>query len=172
MKNIVSNDVKIKAHRIKALCHLLVKISNQEIERKLSHSEIRLNISSLIPLRIVQSGPITIQELSKLIFVAPATLIPVIDELESRGLVSRQIVAGDRRKKMICTTAKGSKLVKRILEMNQDNKLVLSVGKLSKNETDTLILLLEKLMTDVTGSDLICSKISKSVSKLMPKGAN
>lgn len=66
----------------------------------------------------------------------------LVDRLESRSLIKRQEVSGDRRAKQITITKKGRVLVDALLARMHEN---IGLEKLTKKETDTLHILLEKI---------------------------
>jgi DNA-binding MarR family transcriptional regulator len=56
-------------------------------------------------------------ELARLTGLLPAQIVPVVDELERRGLVDRQRDENDRRRSVVRTTAKGNELLARADEL-------------------------------------------------------
>ncbi len=153
--------------RIKALCTVFVKLTNHEVEQRLKKEGIDFNIGALVPLRILQFGPLTLKELSEHIIVAPATLIPIIDELESKSLVTRAVNSTDRRKKQIKTTAKGSQLITKILAINSHSRLMDTVRKMDQRRADQLIETLEFLVTEVSGKKDLCATIAQNACRTM-----
>ena len=166
-KSLGSNisDTRAQTIRIKALCTIFVKLTNHEIERRLKEDGIDFNIGALVPLRILQFGPLTLKELSEHIIVAPATLIPIIDELEAKQLVTRAVTANDRRKKQIKTTAKGSQLISKIMSINAHSKLMDTVRDMNPQKTMQLIEMLEFLVTQVSGKKDLCTTIAQNASR-------
>ncbi|ROP63460.1 MarR family winged helix-turn-helix transcriptional regulator [Curtobacterium sp. ZW137] len=57
---------------------------------------------------LAATGPLTQQQLGKEAGVDPATLVRIIDGLESRGLLTRRPDAADRRRNLIALTDAGA----------------------------------------------------------------
>ena len=97
--------------------------------------------------------------------VAPATLVPMIDNLESKKLVIRKTDAKDRRKNPIHLTQKGIDIVAKIPLMDEKNKLMRSVDKLGEQKTSKLITLLEEIVTELSGDTKLIEAVSENLEK-------
>ena len=158
----LSDQQRSRAIQIKALCTAFVKLVNHDIELNLRKAKIEINIGALIPLMIIQHTPITVQELSKRILVAPATLIPIIDDLEKKGLIRRQTQPLDRRKKLLCVTTKGLTLIMRILAINTNSKFSRIIDKLDETKATKLVQTLEEIVTALSDDKEICQTIAQN----------
>lgn len=85
---------------------------------------------------IAENSPINIKDLAHKIFLHPATVVGIIDRLESKGLVKRTRSQGDRRNVEIKLTDAGRELVSRSPEVAQgllvNGLKVLSVSQLEQ----------------------------------------
>lgn len=57
-----------------------------------------------------ESGPLGQHQLAALIAVDPRNAVPLVDGLEERGLLAREIDAADRRRRVLTLTAHGQEL--------------------------------------------------------------
>ncbi|HHZ83021.1 MAG TPA: MarR family transcriptional regulator [Nitrospirales bacterium] len=72
---------------------------------------------------IVELGDVdgmTCAELSKETLITKGTLTGVLDRLESKGIVQRQGVGGDRRAILVCLTNEGQQLYKHVFPTHAD----------------------------------------------------
>lgn len=65
------------------------------------------NIMNILTLLYKQRTPMTQNELSKELHLSKQTVTSVVDSLENRGLVTRNIAEGDRRSRVVALTQEG-----------------------------------------------------------------
>ena len=159
------SDKEARALYVRALCISIVKSTTQDIERQLKETKAGITIGALVVLRYLRHKPTTVHELSSLMLVQPATLIPVIDNLEKKGLVVRGTDVQDRRKTPIQLTKKGKTVVAHVPLISAKNKLVEGLGSLGARETAQLTRLLERLLTTVHDNPDVCAHILGNVRK-------
>jgi DNA-binding MarR family transcriptional regulator len=96
---------------------------------------------------------ITQTELGLRLHIKRANMVPLLTELETRGLISRRPSDSDRRAQVVTLTAAGKKLTATLVEMHArlENDLVQSLGA---KESAQLVELLKKFRTLSTGPDL------------------
>src|SRR5262245_40330306 len=70
----------------------------------------------LAELRSRDPQPMTASELARAIVLTSGGMTPVLDQLEERGLINRQIDSEDRRARRITITEKGKSLIGRAME--------------------------------------------------------
>ena len=58
-----------------------------------------------------ETGPVCQQFLARVIGIDPRNIVPILDSLEARGLVSRQTDPADRRRRLIELTGAGRRIV-------------------------------------------------------------
>ena len=93
---------------------LLVKLGNEVMAQAEDPlAAIGLSGRQYIVLAVLsEDAPPSQQELAGLCGLLPAQIVPVIDELERRGLVARQRSEADRRRSVVTLTPAGTKALK------------------------------------------------------------
>ena len=86
---------------------------------------------------IAENSPINVKDLASRIFLHPATVVGIIDRLESKGLVTRSRSQGDRRNVEIDLTDSGKNLVAKSPEVAQ-GLLVKGLKNLSSKELEAM----------------------------------
>jgi DNA-binding MarR family transcriptional regulator len=61
-----------------------------------------------------ETGPLGQRQLAELIGVDPRNCVPIVDSLVERDLLSRDIDGTDRRRRVLCLTAKGRRLAQHL----------------------------------------------------------
>ena len=89
--------------------------------------------------------PMTASELAKAIVLTSGGMTPVLDQLEERGLITRQIDAEDRRARRIAITEKGRSVVNRALDQQIARHRALN-SELALAEREALTAILRKLL--------------------------
>jgi DNA-binding MarR family transcriptional regulator len=102
---------------------------------------------------ISENSPINVKDLAARIFLHPATVVGIIDRLESKGLVRRMRSKDDRRNVEIELTESGRRLVAGSPEVAQ-GLLVRGLKSLSVNELENLADGLEKLVKILHAQEL------------------
>ncbi|GAA1883760.1 MarR family transcriptional regulator [Paeniglutamicibacter psychrophenolicus] len=100
-----------------------------------SYSVLSLACSGLAP---------TQRELAEFLSLDPSQIVPLVDQLENRGLVERKPDPNDRRSKVISGTADGAKLYKKARKATAEGE-ARSMERLSKEEQETLRGLLSRI---------------------------
>ena len=154
---------KTQALYIRVLCIALLKSATHDLELQLRKSGLRIGIPGLVILRLLRHGEFTLQELSAKMFCAPATLIPMVNNLESRGLVRRGKDVSDRRKNPLSLTRNGLAIASRIPLVTDDNRLVKGVKKTGAKKIGVLISLLEELLCTTTNDKGVCVEMEKRI---------
>ena len=95
-------------------------------------------------------GPISQQDLARLVGVDPRNLVPVVDLLEQRSLVERQPHPTDRRRHAVRLTPGGQQLLAGLRESGEVLEREM-LAALDKSEQNTLRELLLKLLPGVSG---------------------
>jgi MarR family transcriptional regulator for hemolysin len=86
----------------------------------------------------------TQREMAAALHVPGTRIVEMVDELEERGLVERRMRPGDRRMRELHLTARGRRLVDRIVDLGEIHETEFTAG-LSASERNALIELLTKL---------------------------
>src|SRR5580704_5777942 len=86
-------------------------VLNNERRREVSE-EAGMSFGKIRALRRIARRPMPMSELASLLTVDPPNLTPVVDDLESSGLVERQPHPTDRRVKLVVATPEGAALAR------------------------------------------------------------
>ena len=65
----------------------------------------------LVLMALAETGPVCQQFLAGVIGIDPRNIVPILDSLEARGLVSRETDPADRRRRLIELTGVGRRIV-------------------------------------------------------------
>jgi len=102
------------AEEIRILIMRLAKLGRQEVLQHLESHGARIGAVHYSVMRMLLTSSHTISEISKKLLLEPATLVPVIDELERAGYVRRGRDPQDRRRNPIELTESGTALLRSI----------------------------------------------------------
>ena len=89
--------------------------------------------------------PMTASDLARSIVITSGGMTPVLDQLETRGLVTRQIDPEDRRARRIAITEKGRSLIGRAMDQRVARQRALN-AVLTIEERELLSAILRKLL--------------------------
>ena len=113
-------------------------------------------------LRMVKAGSQNLSELAKRLMLEPATLVPVVDALETKGLLKRQSDLKDRRKNLLTLTAKGKKLISS-MPIDRPGILSKALAKIGAQKSAQLIDLLQELVETMQPNSKILEEIKKFI---------
>lgn len=132
------------ARKITYLALVVLKLSRKDAEKRMR----RIGLSQLqtVALRLIKLGHATIAEISKRLMLEPATLVPVVDALESKKLLIREHDPKDRRRNILKLTARGAKILGTAPLSENDTVLAGALSELGAKEAAELTRLLEKLV--------------------------
>jgi len=106
---------------------------------------------------IAQGAPIMVSEIALRMHLHPATVVGILDRLETRGLVRRVRSTEDRRVVRVELTGKGEDLVKRAPEVAQ-GLLVSGLEQLKTRNLKTIAAALDQLV-EILGAQRIPPKL-------------
>lgn len=110
------------------------------IKAKLSITPLQFGIMRNIP-----KDGITLNDLARSMMFKPPSLLPSVDLLESRHYITRRADPHDRRKTLIEITARGKRIVDKVIASRRPDPLSLSFQKMSASKKKQLITLLKTL---------------------------
>jgi DNA-binding MarR family transcriptional regulator len=102
---------------------------------------------------IAQESPIMVSELARRMYLHPATVVGILDRLESHGLVARVRSTTDRRVVRVELTGQGQALVKKSPEVAQ-GLLVSGLERLSTKELQNIAGGLDRLVEILGAQDI------------------
>ncbi len=109
-------------------------------------------------LRILNRQSQTISELSKLLVLDPSTLVPIVDDLERKGLLERNKDPQDRRRTPLSLTEKGASLLPNYTGMINDDPLYESLKALDEEKLIQLAVILREVVLNLPeGQNILCS---------------
>lgn len=99
------------ATEIRILLRILTKLSHQEFQEHLEACGAGISTPHYGVMRLLKYHPYTIKELSKHMLVEPASLVPIVDELERKDFVRRTTDPNDRRRTPLILTQEGDHML-------------------------------------------------------------
>ena len=84
------------------------------------------------------------RELARTLRLPASRVVGLVDALEARGVVERRMSSGDRRRRSLYLTAKGRKLLDRVMAISDEHERALTRG-LDPADRAALVKLLSKL---------------------------
>lgn len=136
MASDLAGEIEFLTARTRALGSTRANALLEPLDLKVrSYSVLSLACSELAP---------TQRELAEFLSLDPSQIVPLVDQLEARGLVERRADPQDRRSKVINATPAGKELYWQARTLTAEGESA-SLGGLSKNEQDTLRGLLSRI---------------------------
>jgi DNA-binding MarR family transcriptional regulator len=162
------SEMRALATEMRALTGMITKTASRAMHERLMQSGIGVTPMQIGIMRLLSREPHTASELSKLFMIDPSTLVPVIDGLESRGLVQRRKDPADRRRVPLVLTVDGENMIDNIEVMSDDDVMLNALEKLGYAKAVTLRELLRELLRQLPeGADAMCSMTDR-LARLYP----
>jgi DNA-binding MarR family transcriptional regulator len=149
-----------QALEVRILAGIVAKLSGRELERRLGEMGAGISGLQFGVLRLLDQGNATISELSARMMLAPATLVPVVDALEHKGLAQRGQNPHDRRSRPLALTPAGREVLRRLPSPTPDDALSQSLAEIGPEGTTRLLELLRQLVTYMTQDDDTVARVS------------
>jgi DNA-binding MarR family transcriptional regulator len=141
------------AERIRALCSVITKVARADLESHLKQHDSGISAIEHGVLRHLSHGVTSMAEISRLMGVAPSTLVYVVDGLTKKKLVKRGKDPKDRRREPLLLEKKGAELFASFPKMNTGSTLVKSLESMPALRRRELLALLNELAKGLTGSE-------------------
>lgn len=141
------------ADQLRALCSVVTKIARADLEARLQDHDSGISAIEHGVLRHLSHGVTSMAEISRLMGVAPSTLVYVVDGLTRKKLVKRGKDPKDRRREPLRLEKKGAELFARFPKMDASSILVMSLERMTESRRHDLLALLHELVEDLTGSE-------------------
>lgn len=142
------------AQDLRRIGALVTRLARQDLEARLDYSSLPLRALEHAVLRGVQAGQCTVSDLSRVLPLAPSSLVSVIDALERKGFLQRQTDPTDRRRTPLVLTPQGEDALLAIPDLDEDSFLVYALSALTQEQQAHLSKVLEMLTSVLTPSDL------------------
>ena len=134
------------ANETQKLLGSMAKQIRHEVETKLSEAGHGVSLLGFGVLHLLVLEPNqTIKDLSGRTFLAPATLVPVIDSLEKKDLIIRRADKKDRRRNLLILTPKAKKMMAGISYCDRQSFLAAKLKKLGYQKAQLLLDILREL---------------------------
>src|SRR5580692_13177525 len=141
------------AEQIRALCSVVTKLARADLDSHLKQHDSGISAIEHGVLRHLSHGVTSMAEISRLMGVAPSTLVYVVDGLTKKKLVKRGKDPKDRRKEPLLLEKKGAELFANSPKMDANSTLVKSLESMPRSRRRELLVLLNELVKELTGSD-------------------
>lgn len=141
------------ADQIRALCSVITKIARTDLESLLKDHDAGISAIEHGVLRHLSHGVGSMAEISKLMGVAPSTLVYVVDGLTKKRLVKRGRDPKDRRREPLLLEKRGAELFARSTKMDASSRLVRSLARMTESQRNELLALLHELVKGLTGPE-------------------
>jgi DNA-binding MarR family transcriptional regulator len=139
---------KILVREVQALVSIAAKMIRNTMDDRLERQQVGITTLQYGILRIIQHGPHTITEISKVQMLDPSTLVPAVDALERNGFVRRTKDPKDRRRTPLEILRKGEDLLAQFPMLDEDDDLVKALAQMSDEHQRALVELLRELVGD------------------------
>ncbi len=122
--------------------------------------EFDLAPQQMIALRMLGSGPRKMSELAQALFCDNSNVTGIVDRLEERGLLRREVAEGDRRVKLLVLTKEGERMrveiTKRMAEPPPP------IASLSEKDQRVLRDILQRAVEDVSDAEAAAALAGKA----------
>jgi DNA-binding MarR family transcriptional regulator len=135
----------------RTLVAMLAKTSGQALDRRLSKAEPQISGLQYLILRALSSGQQTLADLSRAFARTPSTLVPAINALERKSLVTRGQDPHDRRRIPVDLTPRGRKLLDDVPYVHPSDPLVQGLQAMGEEQMSRLLALLCEWVIDLPG---------------------
>jgi DNA-binding MarR family transcriptional regulator len=141
------------ADQIRSLCSAITKIARTDLQSRLESADFGITAIEHGVLRHLSHGVNSMAEISRLMGIAPSTLVYVVDGLVKKKLVKRGKDPRDRRREPLVLEKKGADLFARIPKMDKSSVLVKSLEKMKASRRRQLLPLLKEFVEGLAGSE-------------------
>jgi DNA-binding MarR family transcriptional regulator len=124
----------------------VTKIARSDLQSRLDRHDFGIGAIEHGVLRHLSHGVTSMAEISRLMGVAPSTLVYVVDGLEKKNLVKRSKDPNDRRREPLLLTKKGADLFSGIPSMEKSSLLVMSLKGMKQTRRRAFLNLLNEFV--------------------------
>ena len=142
-------ELQTAAGELRSLIGRILKAVRHDTERRLIASKVGISVLQYGILHILNDKNCTLSELSGMMGREPATLVPAVDTLETRGMLQRGQDPKDRRRTPLTITRQGVAVLERVPQVGENNLLVNALKGLGDQKVEQLISLLREVVLQV-----------------------
>ncbi|MCL5108938.1 MAG: MarR family transcriptional regulator [Chloroflexi bacterium] len=159
----MKEDPQAAALEIRLLATVLAKAARRDLERRLADQANCVGALPYAVLWLLSGRERTLSELSRLLLVTPATLVPVVDALARNGLALRRQDPFDRRRAPLALTERGRELLGRVPLLEGSDSLVRAAAALGPARLAQLLRLLRELVGNLTAGESVLADVASAV---------
>jgi DNA-binding MarR family transcriptional regulator len=142
-------DLQTAAIELRSLTGRILRAARQDTEQQMVACKVDISSLQYGILRILKDKKFTLSELSGLIGREPATLVPAVDALESKGMLQRGHDPKDRRRTPLTISPQGLEVLERVSQMGENKLLVNVLQRMGDRKASHLITLLREVALQV-----------------------
>jgi DNA-binding MarR family transcriptional regulator len=137
-------------HEIRVLIFIISKLNHSDIEKRLKSEKVDISPLGFGVIKILNKKSQTLVQLSKMMMIAPPTLMPIIDSLEKKGYLIRGANPKDRRMNPLEVTGKSKRIISKMRLAKGNDSFSKSITKLGKMRASLLVKLLEEVVESMS----------------------
>ncbi|MGA9672493.1 MAG: MarR family winged helix-turn-helix transcriptional regulator [Terracidiphilus sp.] len=141
------------ADKIRSLSSIITKIARADLQTRLDNYHSGISAIEHGVLRHLSHGVTSMAEISRLMGVAPSTLVYVVDGLVKKKLVKRVKDPKDRRREPLLLEKKGAALFSQIPKMDASSVLVKRLEEMKEPRRHEFLALLDEFAQGLPGSE-------------------
>ncbi len=136
-----------------------VKLASRDIEARLTALRPGLSGPQFIVLTLLACRPLTLKGLADHMMLTPSSLVPIIDRLESDGLVIRGKDPDDRRRRPLTLTAEARQLLARAPEIDPNDRDCRALRAMGATKGRQLSRLLHEFVSRMAEDDRVAEHV-------------
>ena len=141
------------ADKIRFLCSVITKVARADLQTHLENHASGISAIEHGVLRHLSRGESSMAEISRLMGVAPSTLVYVVDGLVKKKLIKRGKDPKDRRREPLMLEEKGVNLFDEIPRLDGNSVLVKRLDCMNERRRREFVALLDEFAQDLPGSE-------------------
>ncbi len=148
------------AHEFRMMSGVMAKISKEWFEARMLEEGYEISVLQFGVLRMLSmDGDHSLSELSKKFMLDPSTLVPTVDSLERKKIVTRLRDPDDRRRVVIGLTDIGREIVSHFDVFHHNDPVYLSMVAMGEAQSEQLMVLLRNLIQHMPEGEPILESI-------------
>jgi DNA-binding MarR family transcriptional regulator len=151
------------ATEIRILLRILTKLAHQEFQEHLDACGVGISPPHYGVMRLLKHHPYTIKELSRHMLVEPASLVPVVDELERKTFVRRTTDPNDRRRTPLVLTEQGDQLLTDLPHLPDSSPFLKTLQGMGDAKIHDLLARLRELANGMSDNQELLAELTKTV---------
>ncbi len=157
---------------IRILASVLGRLASRSIEERFAATSTDINGLQYGIMRTLAFRSVTLSDLSRSFVLDPSTLVPVIDALEHKGLISRRRDPNDRRRVPLSLTEKGAAMIKDVPLTHEEDLLFQCLQEMGEEKSAALLSLLREVVTKMPDGEFMVELIEQRLFAYQAGDAN